>query len=212
MLGGRDKAIISTLEFARQYLMKRIVNVNKMIARCDGPLTPTATKLLKKNCDEMTCSCRKVGVDLGYPTTGYGNNQLETWRKVYAYKVNPIINRLYWPKFNVPSIFLPPGHQPQVGRPHKARRKSKTEKMFDVEAKDTPQGLALVQEICSPKLGRGKQELLVKMICQEHKQLLHLKGKKSSSVVTIDKWKGVAVDDGSNKNKCPPMKKIINIG
>ncbi|GJR80924.1 hypothetical protein Tco_0151709 [Tanacetum coccineum] len=132
---------------------------------------------------------------------------LETWRKVYAYKVNPIIDRLYWPKFNVPSIFLPPGHQPQVGRPHKARRKSKTEK--DV---DTPQGLALVQEICSPKLGRGKQELLVKMICQEHKQLLHLKGKKSSSVVAIDKWKGVAVDDGSNKNKCPPMKKIINIG
>ncbi|GKG31871.1 hypothetical protein Tco_0426821, partial [Tanacetum coccineum] len=45
LVGGRDKPAISTLEFAREYLMKRIVNVNKLIDKCDGPLTPTTTKL-----------------------------------------------------------------------------------------------------------------------------------------------------------------------
>ncbi|GJZ25246.1 mutator type transposase [Tanacetum coccineum] len=51
-VGRRDKPIIATLEFAREYLMKRIVNVNKVIDRCDGPCTPTATKILKSNSDE----------------------------------------------------------------------------------------------------------------------------------------------------------------
>ncbi|GKF45993.1 hypothetical protein Tco_0135795 [Tanacetum coccineum] len=37
--------IISTLEYAREYLMKRIVNVKQVIERSDGPLTPTATRL-----------------------------------------------------------------------------------------------------------------------------------------------------------------------
>ncbi|KAJ9535356.1 hypothetical protein OSB04_un001534 [Centaurea solstitialis] len=31
------------------YLMKKIVNVQKVIANCDGPLTPVATKMLDKN-------------------------------------------------------------------------------------------------------------------------------------------------------------------
>lgn len=46
---GRDKPIITCLEFIREYLMKRICNVVKEQRKCQGPLIPTATKLLKKN-------------------------------------------------------------------------------------------------------------------------------------------------------------------
>ncbi|GJW29148.1 mutator type transposase [Tanacetum coccineum] len=63
LVGGRDKPIIVTLEFAMEYLMKRIVNVNKLIDRCDGPLTPTATKILKQT--QM-----KLGSTLKWELTG----------------------------------------------------------------------------------------------------------------------------------------------
>ncbi|XP_076890508.1 uncharacterized protein LOC143541617 [Bidens hawaiensis] len=41
---GRNKPIVSCLEYIREYLMKRIVLVHKLIAKSDGPLTPYATK------------------------------------------------------------------------------------------------------------------------------------------------------------------------
>nr|KAJ0226975.1 hypothetical protein LSAT_V11C100047080 [Lactuca sativa] len=85
--GGRDKPIIYCLEYIREYLMKRICNVQREIDRCHGPLTPTATSLLDQmkrqaqkhkcifngvktqvtthwgdqfivNLDEKTCTCR----------------------------------------------------------------------------------------------------------------------------------------------------------
>lgn len=49
LVGGRDKPIITALEFCREYLMKRLVIVQKAIDKCEGRLlTPTATKLLDK--------------------------------------------------------------------------------------------------------------------------------------------------------------------
>nr|GEU92855.1 hypothetical protein [Tanacetum cinerariifolium] len=45
LVDGRDRLIISTFKYAREYLMKRIVNVKQVIERSDGPLTPTATRL-----------------------------------------------------------------------------------------------------------------------------------------------------------------------
>lgn len=45
---GRNKPIIYYLEFIWEYLMKRIYNVQNMIARCHGPLTPTTTNLLEE--------------------------------------------------------------------------------------------------------------------------------------------------------------------
>ncbi|XP_023757288.1 uncharacterized protein LOC111905781 [Lactuca sativa] len=85
--GGRDKPFIYYLEYIREYLMKRICNVQREIDRCHGPLTPTATSLLDQmkrqaqkhrcifngvknqvithwgdqfivNLDEKTCTCR----------------------------------------------------------------------------------------------------------------------------------------------------------
>ncbi|KAJ9542115.1 hypothetical protein OSB04_028621 [Centaurea solstitialis] len=48
LVNGRDKPIITALEYIRQYLMKKIVNVQKVIATHHGPLTPAATKMLDK--------------------------------------------------------------------------------------------------------------------------------------------------------------------
>lgn len=44
---GRDKPIITCLEFIREYLMKKIVNVEKAIGKCTGPLAPTAMQTLE---------------------------------------------------------------------------------------------------------------------------------------------------------------------
>nr|KAJ0197254.1 hypothetical protein LSAT_V11C700387110 [Lactuca sativa] len=41
-----DKPIIGCLEYVRQYLMKRIYNVIKVMDKAKGPLTPTATTIL----------------------------------------------------------------------------------------------------------------------------------------------------------------------
>ncbi|KAI3731259.1 hypothetical protein L1987_62447 [Smallanthus sonchifolius] len=46
LIDARDKPIITCLDYIREYLMKRIVVVHKIIAKCKGPLTPTATKML----------------------------------------------------------------------------------------------------------------------------------------------------------------------
>ncbi|GKD75391.1 mutator type transposase [Tanacetum coccineum] len=43
----KEKPIITCLEFTRDYLMKRIVNVHKVISKSDGPLTPNVAKLFK---------------------------------------------------------------------------------------------------------------------------------------------------------------------
>ncbi|CAI9293936.1 unnamed protein product [Lactuca saligna] len=44
---GRDKPIITCLEFIREYLMKKIVNVEKAIGKCTSPLTPTTMQTLE---------------------------------------------------------------------------------------------------------------------------------------------------------------------
>ena len=48
LLEARDKQIITCLELIREYLMKRIVVVQKMSSTCQGPLTPKATEMLQK--------------------------------------------------------------------------------------------------------------------------------------------------------------------
>ncbi|CAI9282986.1 unnamed protein product [Lactuca saligna] len=49
IIKGRDKPIIGCLEYIRQYLMKRICNVMKVMDKAKGPLTPTATTILDVN-------------------------------------------------------------------------------------------------------------------------------------------------------------------
>ncbi|GJW09923.1 crooked neck-like protein 1 [Tanacetum coccineum] len=47
IVGGRDKSVITLLEYIREYCMKRIVNVQGVIDKCTGPLTPTATRIIE---------------------------------------------------------------------------------------------------------------------------------------------------------------------
>lgn len=47
LIDGRDKPIITALEYIREYLMKRIVNVGRVIAKSEGLLTPTTTRILE---------------------------------------------------------------------------------------------------------------------------------------------------------------------
>lgn len=44
LVDGRDQPIIACLELIREYLMKRFVAVQKVIAKTPGPLTPYANK------------------------------------------------------------------------------------------------------------------------------------------------------------------------
>ncbi|XP_076887927.1 uncharacterized protein LOC143538209 [Bidens hawaiensis] len=47
LVDGRDKPIITLLEYIRKYLMRKIVNVLKVIDRSSGLLTPYATKMME---------------------------------------------------------------------------------------------------------------------------------------------------------------------
>ncbi|KAD6796406.1 hypothetical protein E3N88_07302 [Mikania micrantha] len=70
-ISDREKAIISALEFIREYLMKRIVNMMKLIEKCNGPLTPGAKKLLdvaKK--EDSKCNVIWSGVNKRWELTG----------------------------------------------------------------------------------------------------------------------------------------------
>jgi hypothetical protein len=54
ILAGRDKPIITLLEYIREYLMRRIVNVLEVIEKSEGLLTPYATKLMEANKKEAS--------------------------------------------------------------------------------------------------------------------------------------------------------------
>nr|KAJ0194401.1 hypothetical protein LSAT_V11C800437320 [Lactuca sativa] len=55
---ARDKPIITCLEYIREYLTKRIVNVHKVLDKCNGSLSTTATTILENNKTEAS----KMGV------------------------------------------------------------------------------------------------------------------------------------------------------
>ncbi|KAJ9560444.1 hypothetical protein OSB04_005604, partial [Centaurea solstitialis] len=48
LVDGRDKPIMTCLEYIRQYIMKRIANVQQVIDKAEGPLTPTVAKEFEK--------------------------------------------------------------------------------------------------------------------------------------------------------------------
>ncbi|GKF78634.1 mutator type transposase, partial [Tanacetum coccineum] len=45
LVDGRDQPIITSLEYIKEYLIKRIVVVQKVIAKTVGPFTPSVTKM-----------------------------------------------------------------------------------------------------------------------------------------------------------------------
>nr|GEV41800.1 hypothetical protein [Tanacetum cinerariifolium] len=210
LVAGRDRPIIATLEFVREYLMKR----------CDGLLTPTATKILRSNSNEA----RKYIVDyamddLYQELTGIPckhavatnwvmslNNEagileewvhpcyrLDTWKKVYSFKIKPIRGRIHWPKCNVSTTLLPSKHQPQVGRPPKERKK-------------------LADERDVLKIVKNGSQSKKKATTQTARSATSTdKGKAPTCSQSKDKGKAPITTTGVPK-KTSPRKKIIKLG
>ncbi|CAI9279652.1 unnamed protein product [Lactuca saligna] len=150
---GKDKPVISCLDFIGEYLMKRICNLMKAMKKAKGPLIPTTTDILDarkkdqhvvdvriqtytfRKWELMVIPCRHAiatlneiskdpEVELGIYEWVHKVYWLETWQKVYSFKVEPIKGRPMWPKSNCPTKLIPPPHRTQVGR-----RKKKEDKM-----------------------------------------------------------------------------------
>ncbi|GJY61276.1 hypothetical protein Tco_0461933 [Tanacetum coccineum] len=108
-----------------EYLMKRIVNVKKVISKSPGPLTPAATKLFEAIKYKATF----------YTVLWNGGTKYQV-RGPYEdyYTINPINGRNLWSKHLSPYTIIPPKIQPQIGRPPKSRKKSackiSSQKMF----------------------------------------------------------------------------------
>jgi hypothetical protein len=75
LVDGRDKPIITVLEFIREYLMRRIVNVLKVIDRSEGLLTPTATKIFECNKKDALLYTVQWNGEEHYQITGPGGHQ-----------------------------------------------------------------------------------------------------------------------------------------
>ncbi|GJU14609.1 heat stress transcription factor B-4-like protein [Tanacetum coccineum] len=123
---GRDKPVITLLEYIREYCMKRIVNVQGVIDKCTGPLTPTTTRIMESIKKEahlmkvqwngenkyqvlgslgdqcvvdvvgMTCSCRKWELT-GVP---YKHDVAACWNMALNDRATPPpetwVNPCYW--------------------------------------------------------------------------------------------------------------------
>ncbi|GKB30483.1 hypothetical protein Tco_0869884, partial [Tanacetum coccineum] len=122
LVDGMDKPIITCLEFIKEYLMKRIINVQLVIRKCNGPLTPNAERLFKviiKHASQikgdlhqatnlwgqqlaaiwiMASNGEQTEVPESYVHQSYW---LTTWQYMYRFKVNPIDGPNMWPKSNL---------------------------------------------------------------------------------------------------------------
>nr|GEY66403.1 hypothetical protein [Tanacetum cinerariifolium] len=139
-----DQPIITCLEYIKEYLMKRIAVVQKVIAKTVGPLPPYMTVLLmlsKKATEKWELTgipCKHVvaaiynmsenSVGVAIPEQWvHAAYRLETWAHVYSFKVNPCNGRETWPTVRNPTVIIPPLYKPPVGRLPKKRKKSHDE-------------------------------------------------------------------------------------
>ncbi|GJR56757.1 mutator type transposase [Tanacetum coccineum] len=150
LLDGRDKPIITCLEYIREYLMKRIVNVQKVEWNGSDLYQVTCPwgDQFVVNLSERVCSCRKWelsgipcthavasiwdqannGIDTGIPESYcLPVHWLTTWKEMYKFKINPVNGPQGWKKSDVPTTIIPPKPHPQIGRPPKKRKKSAAE-------------------------------------------------------------------------------------
>nr|GEY21266.1 hypothetical protein [Tanacetum cinerariifolium] len=83
IVGGRDKPVIILLDYTMEYCMKRIVNVQGVLDKCTGPLTPTITRIMesiKKEAHLMKVQWNGVNINTGYNKAkckGQGGNITE---------------------------------------------------------------------------------------------------------------------------------------
>ncbi|GJY32184.1 hypothetical protein Tco_0415679 [Tanacetum coccineum] len=155
LVDGRDQPIITCVKYIKEYLMKRIVVVQKVIAKTVRPLTPFVTALfdaIKKNATEYIVQwnggylyqeltgipCKHVvaaiynmfenlmGVAIPEQWV-HAAYRLETRAHVYSFKVNLCNGREMWSVVESRTVIILSLYKPQVGRPPKKRKKSHDE-------------------------------------------------------------------------------------
>ncbi|CAI9300523.1 unnamed protein product [Lactuca saligna] len=143
---GRDVPIIKCLEYIREYLMKKVVTVQKEIDKATDPLTPTATIWVGKLKKEATqLRWELIGIPCAHAIATMWemlkNKEidkipehwvnrtywLETWKNMYSFTIQPINGRNMWEKSTCPTTLLPSKHHVPIGRPKKKRRRSAME-------------------------------------------------------------------------------------
>ncbi|GJV85713.1 hypothetical protein Tco_1525611 [Tanacetum coccineum] len=123
IVDGRDKPVITLLEYTREYCMKRIVNVQAVFDKCDELLTPTTTRILDSIKKEEAYIIVQWNGGIKYQVS-----RLSTWKEVYSHKVQPINDSNNWVKSPCPTTILPPNYRVPIGRPKKKRTRSLCEK------------------------------------------------------------------------------------
>ncbi|XP_023770489.2 uncharacterized protein LOC111919108 [Lactuca sativa] len=153
---GHDAPIINCIEFNREYIMKKIVKVDKEIQKVVGPLTPTATTILDKikskveqyiatfygdgkyqvvgpwqdqcivDVGVQSCTCKRWELT-GIPCK-HGVAAIWDMGRNNKDVVSPINGRSMWEKSGIPTTLLPPKHCVPIGRPKKKRTISTVEK------------------------------------------------------------------------------------
>ncbi|XP_076890556.1 uncharacterized protein LOC143541675 [Bidens hawaiensis] len=117
LVDGRDKPIITLLEYIREYLMRKIVNVLKVIDKSSGLLTPYATKVM----DSMIKEANRYNVQWNgeehYQVTGPNGDQC-----MVNLRTNTCACRR-WEVTGIPcrhvvaSVWVKATHDPNVGKP-----------------------------------------------------------------------------------------------
>ncbi|GJV98979.1 mutator type transposase [Tanacetum coccineum] len=150
----KDMPIITCMEFIREYLMKRNVNVQLVIRKCNRPLTPNVERLFKVILKDiaqikvdwngvvaiwnMASNGEQIGVPGSYVHRSYW---LITWQDMYRFKVNPVDGPDLWPKSNLSGILIPPKYTPQPGKAKMslAQRSCKGQRSTNVGSQPTSQ-------------------------------------------------------------------------
>ncbi|GJS40493.1 hypothetical protein Tco_0565536 [Tanacetum coccineum] len=123
LVDGRDQPIITCLEYIREYLMKRIVVVQKVIAKTVEPRTPSVTKMfdaIKKRLPS-TMKWELTGIPCKHVMVAIYNMSKN------SIGVNPCNGRDMWPVVESRTVIIPPLYKPLIGRPPKKRKKSNDE-------------------------------------------------------------------------------------
>ncbi|XP_076955553.1 uncharacterized protein LOC143630419 [Bidens hawaiensis] len=113
LVGGRDKPIITCLEYIREYSIKTEASQYKVIwnGRNKYQVSGPSLNQCVVDVDQKNCSCRKWELT-GIPCK-------------HAVAVN--WNMEMWTPFECPTTLVPPKHNKQIGRPKKQRKRSAEE-------------------------------------------------------------------------------------
>nr|GEU93502.1 hypothetical protein [Tanacetum cinerariifolium] len=142
-VGGRDKPVITLLEYIREYCMEKIANVQSVIDKCTSPLSPTAARIMESIKKEahfikvqwngankyQLSACWNMALnDRAKPPLEAWVNPcywLTTWKETYCHKIQPINETNYWKSPHVQQHFC---HPSIMSRHNKAKCKGQLRK------------------------------------------------------------------------------------